>query len=55
VEARTHVETSRDGRKSTKGVDIFMHDSRENLGAPTLECRPLYKKMTSSSTQRKNT
>ena len=35
VEAPTHVETSRDGRKCTREDDILMHDARENVGAST--------------------
>jgi len=35
VEAPTHVETSKDGRKRTKESNRFMLDARENVGAPT--------------------
>jgi len=35
VEEPTHAKTSRDGRKRTKEADRLMHDSRENVGAPT--------------------
>lgn len=35
VEAPTHEETSKDGRKCTRGDAILMHDSRDNLGAHT--------------------
>ena len=34
VEASTHVETSRDGRKHTKEVDGLMHDAREKWEHP---------------------
>ena len=34
VEATTHVETSRDGRKHIREVGKLMHDARENVGAP---------------------
>jgi len=37
VEAPTHVETSRDGRKCTREVEILIHDARENVGEPTSE------------------
>jgi len=39
VEAHTHAETSRDGRKCTREVNKFMHDARESVGAPTSQCR----------------
>jgi len=39
VEAPTHAEESRDGRKCTREADILMHDARENVGAPTSQCR----------------
>lgn len=34
VEAPTHAETSRDGKKCTKEDDKLLHDARENVGAP---------------------
>lgn len=37
MEAPTHVETSRDGRKCTREVEILIHDARENVGEPTSE------------------
>jgi len=39
VEAPTHAETSRDGRKHTREVDRLMHDVGENVGAPTSQCK----------------
>lgn len=39
VEAPTHEDTSRDGRKCIIEDDILMHDSRENVGAPTSQHR----------------
>jgi len=39
VEAPTHEETSKDGGKHTREVDNLMHDARENVGAPTSQCR----------------
>ena len=39
MEAPTHAETSRDGRKRIKEDDILMHGPRENVGAPTSQCR----------------
>jgi len=39
VEARTHAETSRDGRKCTREVEKLMHDVREYVGAPTSQCK----------------
>jgi hypothetical protein len=39
VEAPTHAETSRDGRKHTREADRLMHDARENVGAPTSQRR----------------
>ena len=35
VEAPTHVETFRYGRKHTREVGRLTHDARENVGAPT--------------------
>lgn len=39
MEAPTHAETSRDGRKCTREADNLMHDVRENVGAPTSQHR----------------
>ena len=39
MEVPTHVETSRDRRKHTREANILMHDSIENVGAPTSQCR----------------
>ena len=39
MEATTPVDTSRDGRKHTREIDKLMHDTRENVGAPTPQCR----------------
>ena len=39
MEAPTHAETSRDGRKHTREVEILTHDSRENVGTPTTQRR----------------
>ena len=39
VEAPTHAKTSRDRRKHTKEVDRLVLDARENVGAPTSQCR----------------
>ena len=35
MEAPTHAETFKDGRKRTREDDILMHDDRENVGART--------------------
>ena len=35
VEAPTHADTSKYGRKRTREADRLMHDARENVGAPT--------------------
>lgn len=34
VEAPTHADNSRDGRKHTREANILMHVARENVGAP---------------------
>ena len=39
MEAPTHAETSRDGRKRTREADRLMHDARENVGEPASHCR----------------
>ena len=39
VEAPTHVETSRDGRKHTREAEILMDDAREEVGEPTSQRR----------------
>eukprot|EP00253_Pinus_taeda_P027804 PITA_27804 len=39
VETTTQVEPSREGRKRTREVEILLHDARENVGAPTSQCR----------------
>ena len=39
VETSTQVESSRDGRKRTREADILLEDVRENVGAPSSQCR----------------
>ena len=39
MEEPTHAETSRDGRKHTREADRLVLDARENVGAPTSQCR----------------
>lgn len=39
MEAPTHPETSRDGRKCMREADRLMHDARGNVGAPTSQRR----------------
>lgn len=39
METPTHVESSRDGRKHTKEAKKLLHDSTENVGAPTSQRR----------------
>ena len=39
VETTTQVETPKEGRKRTREYDILLHDARENVGAPTSQCR----------------
>ena len=39
VDTPTHAESSRDGRKNTKEAGRLFHDSRENMGTPTSQCR----------------
>ena len=39
VEEPTHVETYKDGKKHTREDKILMHDARDNVGAPTSQCR----------------
>eukprot|EP00253_Pinus_taeda_P013598 PITA_13598 len=39
VETPTHAESSRDGRKHMREADRLLHDARENVGAPTSQCK----------------
>jgi len=39
VETPTHVNSSKYGRKRTREVDRLLHDTRENVGAPTSQHR----------------
>ena len=39
MQAPTHVDTSRDGRKHTREADRLILDARDNVGAPTLQRR----------------
>ena len=39
VETSTQAESSRDGRKRTREVDKLLEDVRENVGAPSSQCR----------------
>lgn len=41
VEAPNHAETSKDRRKNTREADRLMHDAKENVGAPTSQCRKM--------------
>eukprot|EP00253_Pinus_taeda_P027560 PITA_27560 len=39
VETSTQVESSRDGWKRTREADKLLEDARENVGAPSSQCR----------------
>lgn len=39
VETSTETKSSRDEGKCIREVDILLSDARENVGAPTSQCR----------------